>query len=43
MAYPPTMRAGAAVSRAEDSVAYKYEDYREGDGRIAVQTQSVSR
>lgn len=28
------------MGRAEDSVAYKYEDYREGDGRVAVQTQS---
>ncbi len=28
------------VGRAEDSVAYKYEDYREADGRVAVQTQS---
>jgi hypothetical protein len=27
--------------RAEDSVAYKYEDYREAGGRIAVQTQSA--
>lgn len=27
--------------RAEDALAYKYEDYREADGRIAVQTQSA--
>jgi hypothetical protein len=29
------------AGRAEDSVAYKYEDYYEGDGRVAVQTQSA--
>lgn len=27
-------------ARAENSVSYKYEDYREADGRIAVQTQN---
>lgn len=29
-------------ARAEDSIAYKYEDYREADGRIAVQTSSAA-
>lgn len=29
------------ASRAEDAVSYKYEDYREAGGRIAVQTQSA--
>ncbi len=29
------------VMRAENSVAYKYSDYRESDGRIAVQTQGA--
>lgn len=29
------------VSRAENSVQYKYEDYREAGGRIAVQTQGA--
>ncbi|HEY3757327.1 MAG TPA: DUF3570 domain-containing protein [Opitutaceae bacterium] len=29
-------------TRAEDSIAYKYEDYREADGRVAVQTQSTA-
>ncbi len=28
-------------ARAEDSLSYKYEDYREGDGRIAVKTQNA--
>ena len=27
--------------RAEDALSYKYEDYRESGGRIAVQTQSA--
>lgn len=29
------------VARAEDSISYKYEDYRESDGRIAVKTQGA--
>jgi hypothetical protein len=31
-----------STARAEDSIAYKYETYREADGRIEVQTQSGS-
>jgi hypothetical protein len=30
------------LGRAEDSVAYKFENYREGDGRVEVQTQSAA-
>ena len=29
------------LARAESSLSYKYEDYREGDGRIAVKTQNA--
>lgn len=29
------------AARAEDSLSYKYEDYRESDGRIAVKTQNA--
>jgi hypothetical protein len=29
------------LARAEDSLTYKYQDYREADGRIAVQVQSA--
>lgn len=29
------------AARAENSLAYKYEDYREGDGRIVVKTQNA--
>lgn len=32
---------GPRVARAEDSLSYKYEDYRESDGRIVVKTQNA--
>ena len=52
-ALPPTTHARAFAlatvlvwlaprsARAENSVAYKYSDYREADGRIAIQTQGT--
>lgn len=36
------LRSPAPKARADGSLAYKYEDYREADGRIAVRTQSTS-
>lgn len=33
--------ASPRAGRAEDSISYKYEDYREAGGRIAVQTQGA--
>jgi hypothetical protein len=33
--------AAPRPARAEDSISYKYEDYREASGRIAVQTQAA--
>jgi Protein of unknown function (DUF3570) len=33
--------AAPRPARAEDSISYKYEDYREAGGRIAVQTQAA--
>ena len=32
---------GPRAARAEDSLSYKYEDYRESDGRIVVKTQNA--
>ncbi len=50
-AFSPSFRAFALsallvwlaprVARAENSVAYKYQDYKEDDGRIAIQTQGT--
>ncbi len=33
--------AGARTARAENDIAYRYEDYRESGGRVAVQTQGT--
>jgi hypothetical protein len=32
----------ASAAKAEDSIAYNFENYREEDGRITVETQSSS-
>ncbi len=36
------LRSPVPKARADGSLAYKYEDYREADGRIAVRTQSTA-
>jgi hypothetical protein len=36
------LRSPGPKARADGSLAYKYEDYREADGRIAVRTQSTA-
>ena len=31
------------AARAEDAISYKYEDYREMGGRVAIRTQEIGR